>query len=431
MSDGPPGLPTTGRSAFVGQPPNTLNDYYTIKGLFRITGMTQADPMKGYFFAPKPPPGYVHESRVPGVLAGMILVIFFIVVPTGARLVLRARRHQMKFGSDDWVILIAAVRIPARLRYFAAKAYQILASAYPIAQILGLFMGGGSTHMWEVTYAEYDFSMHIATFCKILFYVAVGFIKISIALFIRRLADQVSRKWRWFCDIFIASVVGFVLLALFWLVFSCDPLDAQWSLRGRESYPVTPQCADSILQARVLSGIHVSQGLILLSAPLIILWTIQMDRSKKIRLFVYWIIGGVCVLGGLLRQIRTEVHADMTWEYVAYLGTTCLDLVSGLLMASLPILDGAFVTIWRKTITRIRRTSAHVPVGQQAQRRRSHNNILADTDKHSQSSENIIGKVNSYEMDFVATKSLGVHESSASSFIGSDVVTKGSRGGIP
>jgi hypothetical protein len=119
MSDGPTGLPTAGRSALVGQPPNTLQDYHVIKGLFRITGMTKADPMKGYFFAPKPPPGYTHETRVPGVLAGMILVSLFIVVPTGARLIVRARRHQMKFGSDDWMILVAAVRMPVRLRCIA------------------------------------------------------------------------------------------------------------------------------------------------------------------------------------------------------------------------------------------------------------------------------------------------------------------------
>jgi hypothetical protein len=119
MTDGPTRLPTTGQSALVGQPPNTLQDYHVIRGLFRITGMTQADPMKGYFFAPKPPPGYTHESRVPAVLAGMILVSLFIVVPTGARLIVRARRHQMKFGSDDWVILVAAVRMPVRLRCIA------------------------------------------------------------------------------------------------------------------------------------------------------------------------------------------------------------------------------------------------------------------------------------------------------------------------
>jgi hypothetical protein len=294
--------------------------------------------------------------------------------------------------------------------------------------MVGLFKGGGSRHIWEVTYAEYDVAMHIATFCKILFYVTVGLIKISIALFVRRLADKVSSRWRWICDIFIASVVAYVLLALFWLVFTCDPLDAQWSLRSRGFYSVAPKCADNILQARVLSSLHVAQGLLLLSAPLIILWTIQMDRSKKIRLFVYWIVGSICVVGGLLRQIRTRIDADMTWGYVEYLGTTCLDIVLGLLMASLPILDGAFADIWRKTVTTFGRTG--LSVSQKAERRKSHGKIPIETDKRSESSENIVGKAESYEMHFVPTRSLRVQESTSSSFVGSDVVMKG-RGDIP
>jgi hypothetical protein len=39
----------------------------------------------------------------------MIVVIVLMLVPTGARLILRARMNQMQFGSDDWVILIATV----------------------------------------------------------------------------------------------------------------------------------------------------------------------------------------------------------------------------------------------------------------------------------------------------------------------------------
>jgi hypothetical protein len=74
-----------------------------------MIGMAAADPVIGYPFAPKPPPGYTHESRFEGVLAGMIVVIVLMLVPTGARLILRARMNQMQFGSDDWVILIATV----------------------------------------------------------------------------------------------------------------------------------------------------------------------------------------------------------------------------------------------------------------------------------------------------------------------------------
>jgi hypothetical protein len=248
-------------------------------------------------------------------------------------------------------------------------------------------------------------------------------IKISIALFIRRLADHThtSRKWRWFCDIFIATVVAYVLFALFWLVFTCDPPNTQWSLYNRGSHVTTPQCADAILQARVLSGIHVAQGFVLLSSPIIILWTVQMDRSKKIRLFIYWIIGGICILGGLLRQVRTKVHADMTWEYVEYLGTTCVDLVLGLLTASLPVIDGIFPAIWHKTIMVVGRMRGLTR--RENQKRLSRSRLPVATNEPSESSEDIVGKIVSYELSPVPARSLDVRKSSVSSFAGSDLAT--------
>lgn len=63
------------------------------------------------FFAAKRPANYKYETRVPGILAGLIIVILIIVVPTTARLALRLRRtSSMKFGWDDWTIIVAAVR---------------------------------------------------------------------------------------------------------------------------------------------------------------------------------------------------------------------------------------------------------------------------------------------------------------------------------
>lgn len=106
----PSHLPTNVPSAFIGQPPNNVRDYYIIKGLFRMVGMKEASPMKGYFFAARPPPGYVHESRAVGVQSGLIVVMLAIIVPTSMRVFLRARKKQMRFGWDDWTVIAAGVR---------------------------------------------------------------------------------------------------------------------------------------------------------------------------------------------------------------------------------------------------------------------------------------------------------------------------------
>ncbi|GKT82220.1 LOW QUALITY PROTEIN: integral membrane protein [Colletotrichum tofieldiae] len=162
----------------------------------------------GYFVAAKPPPGYVQETRQAGVLTGLVFVALAIVVPTTARVGLRLQRgSSMQFGWDDWAILVGA--------------------------IYSLAIGAVAKHVWEVTYEQYGSGMVVAMVCRTTFYVAVGMIKLSIAIFIQRLADRLNSWWRISCNIFIASIVGYMILAIFFNVFACNPPAIQWDLALR------------------------------------------------------------------------------------------------------------------------------------------------------------------------------------------------------
>lgn len=233
---------------------------------------------------------------------------------------------------------------------------QLLALVYPITQITSIAVGAAALHTWEVTYEQYNFGMVVAMTCKTTFYVAVGMIKLSIAIFIRRMADRLNRWLQLACDVFMASLVGFMLLAIFYNVFACDPPAIQWDLALRGRLDSVPKCIDLGVQSKVLSGIHVAQGIILLLTPIAMLWKVRMQRAKKIRLFVIWTIGGLTVMGGLLRQIRPTMTNDFTWDYVEVLVWTCLDLSFGILTASLPVLDGAFEKCWRRAKSSIANT---------------------------------------------------------------------------
>lgn len=260
----------------------------------------------------------------------------------------------------------------------------------------------------------------IGVFCKITFYQAVSLIKISIALFIRRLATGASRRWRWFCDIFLITTGAYMLAALFWLVFTCYPVQAQWSLYARGATEPLPHCLDTIAQGRILSSIHVAQGTVLLSAPIVILWTIQMDKAKKIRLFVVWAVGGIIVLGGLLRQVRPLIHRDMTWDYVEVLAWTSLDLALGIVTASLPVLDGMLSNAWHRAMTSIGMSSlatgenstrsAGLPGGPVASSRKSLGSYAP-----SDSKEQIVSKADETELGIVRTRTVPNRSSSRSS----------------
>ncbi|KAF9691265.1 hypothetical protein EKO04_010696 [Ascochyta lentis] len=405
-------LPTTGSSAFIGRPPNNVRDYYIIKGLLRMVGMKDANPMMGYVLAARPPPGYVHESRKAGFQIGLVIVMLAIIVPTSVRIFVRARKNQMRFGWDDWSIIAAAV----------------LALTYPIAQTIGLYTGGAGLHTWEVTYDEYEIGTMIGVFCKIAFYQAVSLVKISIALFIRRLASGASRRWRWFCDIFLATVGAYMLLALFWLLFTCSPIQGQWSLHTRGISEQLPQCLDTISQGRILSGLHVAQGMVLLSAPIVILWTVQMDRAKKTRLFVFWAVGGITVIGGLLRQVRPLVHQDMTWDYVEVLAWTSLDLALGTVTASLPVLDGMLSNVWHRAMSSVG-VSSNITSDNSAPRAQKSppkvsSRMSSRMHRPSESEENIVDKTAAMEMSIVRTRVVHVQSSPRSSLEELDTETE-------
>ena len=97
------------QSAFVGSPPNTEDDERIVRGVLRMYGMANANVSQGLFFSIQRPENPPDETKVPSILAGMIIVILAIVVPTVARVMIRLKGLRTQFGLDDWAIICAAV----------------------------------------------------------------------------------------------------------------------------------------------------------------------------------------------------------------------------------------------------------------------------------------------------------------------------------
>lgn len=104
-------------SAILGYPPNNEDDFFIVRGIFRSVGLFSANASRGWITIPKEPAGYVYETKQPGIIAGMVIVILLISVVTATRLALRYYSTKMVFGSDDWVILAAAVSLPPTTIY--------------------------------------------------------------------------------------------------------------------------------------------------------------------------------------------------------------------------------------------------------------------------------------------------------------------------
>lgn len=98
-------------SAFLGQPPNNLDDYHIVRGIFRYYGLYNANASLGYVPAYAIPAEFTHDSKQPAITAGMVIVIFVIVASTVTRLALRALKPTLHIGWDDWTVLLASVNM--------------------------------------------------------------------------------------------------------------------------------------------------------------------------------------------------------------------------------------------------------------------------------------------------------------------------------
>ena len=95
----------------MGQVPNNQEDYWIVKGIFRRLNVKNVDPAKGVSIVPSRPFNDRYEGRGPGIIAANSLCIILIILITGARLLTRALHRGLRWGWDDWMILVASVSL--------------------------------------------------------------------------------------------------------------------------------------------------------------------------------------------------------------------------------------------------------------------------------------------------------------------------------
>ncbi|APA15264.1 hypothetical protein sscle_14g100340 [Sclerotinia sclerotiorum 1980 UF-70] len=331
----PTAIPTGTISALIGHPPNTTNDYYIVAYLNNAFGR-KISPMKGITIPPLSPPDYVFESRSTSLLIAMSVSIFFMFSFTVLRLLIRLLNRGLVLGLDDLFIVPGV----------------ILAMTWPILQILAVVYGGAGKHIWDVTYEEYGYFKRYTNLSKTFFFVSAGVVKISICLFNRRLTAMTTRRWLWFNNAFLVVLVVFILVSLFWTIFSCNPVWGGWdAIRlGREG--VVAKCFPVSTLGSVLSTVHVVTDFGLLAVPLIVLWKVKMGWRTRGRLYVVFAVGGASMIGSILRQIKqAELESDVLWSFKSLVDWTLVDLTLGVIAASLPVLSAIIPAKWKSMHT--------------------------------------------------------------------------------
>ena len=149
-----------------------------------------------------------------------------------------------------------------------------------------------------------------------LFYITVGLIKVSIALFNRRLTGLTSRKWMIFHNIMLGLIVSFIISAIFLELFKCRPFLKSWDLLAYGKMDQPLKCISVVQYGLALNIIHCLLDFALLSVPVIVFCKLKMNMSKRIRLIALFSIGCISVIGSVNRQIIMVQNAlDVTCKY--------------------------------------------------------------------------------------------------------------------
>lgn len=148
--------------------------------------------------------------------------------------------------------------------------------------------------------------MHFANIDKLIFFLAVGFIKVSICLLNRRLTSMTSKAWLIFTNVFLFLLFAYIIVALFWNIFQCNPPYADWDPIRIAKQGRKPICTSDTIVGSSLSVIHVIMDFGLLSVPLTVLWKVRMGRLTRLSLYFVFSIGSMSTIGSVLRQIEQE-----------------------------------------------------------------------------------------------------------------------------
>lgn len=154
------------------------------------------------------------------------------------------------------------------------------------------------------------------TFAKVDFFVAVGFVKLSITSFNMRLTGLSSKRWMYAHWAFFGVLVIYILTSILLITFQCNPVVAGWDSVATGRLETPPKCLSELAVGNPLSIWHVVMDFCLLAVPILVLWKIKIPFNVKFRLLGLFSIGAVCCFCSVMRQVaQSRLKFDPTCKH--------------------------------------------------------------------------------------------------------------------
>ncbi|KAL8372350.1 hypothetical protein RB595_001920 [Gaeumannomyces hyphopodioides] len=165
----------------------------------------------------------------------------------------------------------------------------------------------------------------------ILYQVSLALTKVSLVLTLVSVFGRSGRNFRVFMIGIAAAVVANGLVATFTSIFTCIPVQASWQIRLMSD----AKCIDYIPVVRALTVVTIVTDAIICLVPMPYCWRLHLALRQRIFLsFVF--------AGGLVGSVY---DIDITYNLVAMLNWSYLEVALGIVCASLPRLRPLFSSL--------------------------------------------------------------------------------------
>lgn len=157
----------------------------------------------------------------------------------------------------------------------------------------------------------------MAGIAQVVFFVSLGFVKLSITAFNMRLTGFSSRNWMIAHWSFFVLIVCYTIVAFGLTVFSCDPMWSSFDIVRAGKLSQAPKCLGVRQIGTILRAINITMDYCLLLVPIIVLSTVQMDVYRKVNLFALFCVGGLACIGSVLTLVaKDNLKSDVPCRFL-------------------------------------------------------------------------------------------------------------------
>ncbi|PLB54710.1 hypothetical protein P170DRAFT_346861 [Aspergillus steynii IBT 23096] len=266
----------------------------------------------------QPPPGLPdHISPLYVVFLSITGVMTFLsTCCVIARFV--SRYYTLSIKWDDWFCLLALV-----------FAYGFLCTTALVATV-----GRSGFHLMQYTdplVLEKFFQITLAN--NVIYNVSVGLSKISILLFYQRIF-AINKAFLFCTWVTVGLSVGACMAAIFGLIFSSNPVQAQWKFW----LPHTTINNKSFWIAMGIVNILLDVTVLALPQPMV--WRLHQTRQRRILLSLVFSLGGFVCIASTIRLVymATVDVNDLTYTFVTPGIWTMIEMNISIICACLPVI---------------------------------------------------------------------------------------------